>query len=108
MPSSLAILLAGLTLVSMVGCSSAEAAPAGVTTIPRRDAADDRDTSVVEAERLAARACDCEDSRCASAAADDFAAYVRELGVPTSKTTALASAAERVRNCEAHHANGTR
>jgi hypothetical protein len=95
---SLTLSFAGFALVSAIACSSTDPGSNGVTTIPMRDA-QERSASVVEADRLAARACECEDSSCAAAASNAFDEFRRELDA--EEHAELAGIAQQIRNCEA-------
>jgi hypothetical protein len=96
---SLPVLFTALALVSAVaGCSHAEAAPTAVTTIPKRESVQ-REAWVAEADRFAARACDCDDRSCTDAVAGEFVAFRDALG--KDDEPALDGAAQRIHNCRA-------
>jgi hypothetical protein len=83
-----------LAALALCGCSRGEPT-SGVTTIPMRGAGEEREAWVVEADRFAAQACDCEDTSCARAAAEDFVAW-REL---RPEDPALDEVEQRIANC---------
>jgi hypothetical protein len=94
---SLPILFTALALVSAVaGCSHAEAAPTAVTTIPKRESVH-REAWVAEADRFAARACDCDDRSCTDAVASEFIAFRSELD--RDDEPILDRTAVRIDNC---------
>lgn len=98
MTNSLTLSFAGIALVFAIACSGTDRGSSGITTIPMRDARE-RSATVVEADRLAARACECEDSSCTAAASNAFDEFRRELDA--DEHAELAGIAQQIRNCEA-------
>jgi hypothetical protein len=95
-----AALLCVFALVSVVGCSSADAAAGDQTTIAKRHAAE-RTPVAEQAERFAVRVCECEDTTCAIATGEEFVAFRERTEIDARDEDAIDRIAERIRNCQA-------
>jgi hypothetical protein len=93
-------LLCVFALVSVVGCSSADAAPGDQTTIAMRRAAE-RTPLAEQAERFAVRVCECEDTACAVEIGEEFVAFREHTEIDARDEDAIDRIAERIRNCQA-------
>ena len=94
-----AALLCVFALVSVVGCSSADAAPGDQTTIAMRRAAE-RTPLAEQAERFAVRACECEEPTCVTAVGEEFVAFRERTEIDPRDEDAITRVADRIGNCQ--------
>lgn len=95
-----AALLCVFALVSVFGCSSADAAPGDQTTISMRRASE-RTPVAEQAERFAVRACECEEPACTVGVGKEFVGFRERTEIDPRDDDAIARVAERISNCQA-------